>query len=298
MDRRQFLLSSMVLGSGLIAFKPSLAAFLSPTRSPLILHTVIVRPNEPYRNPNNIHEYLFPVDKPTLIDHGVSLSPGQEFNVRLIQEDMGHYLIGIYLDELEISRFDSVMIGGLMARGERFKALVTDNEDDHVFRIDVVLDRAIEAGERIPLLDSVRQSRGVSAQLVRSSRPYARGTLAGWQPVRALPRFNYYAVQFPKPEKKVLNTNGYDSTSIQPFSGLYPIKEKRMEIWNPTRWRDIDPAVAVLTQYEDDFAYLPTFWLMGQLPQLLLRGERIDAMVVGAAASIPGEVLVDLSLVA
>lgn len=295
MNRRQFLFSTLATGASLIAPNFAIATPTYSEREPLILHTETIRPYERLRDPDNVHRTLYPDDKPRLIDHGVELSIGDELEVRLITVDMGHHLLSVFRGNLEISRFRSWIVGSLMERGEPVTAYVTNSVGDELFRIDIVLNRSIHEGERIPLLDPVRERFGISAQLASPENAH-RGLPIGWHRVLGRPDHLYF-IKKPSNSTPLVTSDGENDKPIQLPSGLYPIKAKRKKIFNPSPWADLNTAVPVLTLNECDYAYLP-WTLSQQLPQLLLRGECIEATIVGTGKSFPGEILLNLSLIA
>jgi hypothetical protein len=297
MERRQFLLSSLAFGACLITPIITLASVTPSRHKPLILHTETIRPHEPYTDPDNIFRYLYPADKPRLVDHGVNLSIGDTLQVRLLSNDMGNHLVGVYRGDLEIARFRSWLVGGQLERGESVTACISDAVKDELFRIDLVLNRPLTPGERIPLLDPSRETHGISAQLAPSP-PIGRyrAVEAGWQPVRCLPGHHYFSVSFPEPEPGPELSGGYKTTYIKLPESLHPVSIEQKDLWNPTPWDDLDPAATVLTQHGDDFAYL-TLGYLNPLKQALFHAGRVEAAVIGAGTRIPREVLVDLSLV-
>ncbi|MCP4212151.1 MAG: hypothetical protein GY764_11820 [Halieaceae bacterium] len=261
------------------------------------MYTTTIQPQEPYRDIDNVYRSLYPNDKPRLIDHGVELLLSDTLQVRTILIENGDHLLGVYRGNLEIARFRSWAVSALMARGEPVAAFVTDSVGDKLFRVDVVLNRSVNREERIPLLAPAMETGGISAQLAPVRGEY-RAVAAGWHPVRGLPDHHYFPERFSKPTFNADLPSPYDTAPrLSIPRGLHPIRAAQNRLWNPTPWKDLGPAVTTMTQYGGDFAYLPFGYDHG-LSQLLLRGERIEASVVGAGSSMPGEVLINLLLVA
>ena len=80
---------------------------------------------------------------------------------------MGHHLIGLYVNGNKVHQFRSSIVGGMIERGEPLIAIITDSSQDQAFRIDILLNRPLKSGERLPLLDPVSEIFGKSAQMVR-----------------------------------------------------------------------------------------------------------------------------------
>lgn len=295
MKRRQFMLSSICLGTSFLALGLPLATPASSARKPVILHTATVRPKQHYVDPDNIYRTIYPSERPRLIDQGVSLSVGEELAVDLISIDMGNHLIGIYRDGLEIARFRSFVVGGLIEREEPLSALISDSVGDELFRIDIILDRPVFPGERIPLLDPVREKYGISAQMVAAIEDRQADPDA-WFPLGVREGHHYYPWRRRENDGDSV-PDSYNSARLQMPEGLVRIPEQRADLWNPTPWRDLNPATASWVLPGDGLAYFPSNF-NHQLPQMLLRGEQIEGHFIGFGNSFPYDLLTNLSLVA
>jgi hypothetical protein len=298
MNRRQFLFTSFVSGTGLMmpnVVTPAVKNYTRP-RTPLIVHTVVIRPRSNHFDTGVFLKVKKSNGKNYLIHQGTALGMGDLLNIRLISVDMGHHLIGLYEGDNEIRQFRSWIVGGMIERGEPLIAAITDTDKDNAFRIDIFLNRLVKHGDRIPLLDPVTEKYGISAQMAKNTNDKYRSVSGEWNPVRALPWHHFHTVHFSKPKK---TEYGYvymvDQEEIE--NGFVAINKRRKNIWHPTPWNDLRPAATILTQYGSDFAYLP-FGLEHNVEQLLLRGEKIEAKIVRPGKSLPREVLVSLSLVA
>ena len=297
MNRRQFLFTSFVSGTGLMmpnVVTPAVKNYTRP-RTPLIVHTVVIRPRSNHFDTGVFLKVKKSNGKNYLIHQGTALGMGDLLNIRLISVDMGHHLIGLYVGDNEIRQFRSWIVGGMLERGEPLIATITDTSKDDAFRVDIILNRPVTQGERIPLLDPVTEKFGISAQMAKISNNNYRSVSGEWNPVRALPWHYFSRVQFSKP-KKIEYGYVYMIDQEEIERGLKAIKPRRKKLWHPTPWNDLRPAAPILTQHGRDFAYLP-IGLEHNVEQFLLRGEKIEAKIVRPGKYLPREVLVNLSLV-
>ena len=107
MNRRQFLFTSFVSGSGLVIPNFVTAAFKNYTgpRTQLIVHTVVFRPRSNHFDTRIILKEKKPNGKHYLIHKRTALGIGDLLSIRLISVDMGHHLIGLYVNDDEIRQF-------------------------------------------------------------------------------------------------------------------------------------------------------------------------------------------------
>jgi len=227
---------------------------------------------------------------------GIVFAIGDQLGIEHICVDMGHHLIGLSVNGNGIRQFRSWIVGGMIERGEPLTAIITDSsQQDLAFRVDIVLNRPLISGERIPLIDPVSKSSGKSAQIAKSGNNSYESTNGEWNPVRALPWYRYRPALFSaKPTCRVHVFPCYvEDTTIT--SGLMPINPRRRNVWHPTPWNDLRPAVPILTQNGADFAYM-TPGIDHSVEQLLLRGENVEAKMI-TPGYLPRGILVNLSLV-
>lgn len=291
MNRREFLVAAMASAGA--ATLPAWARIEpeSMPRAPLVVHTSLV---QPVRYFWEVGAWLEVVDTP----RGPCLSTGADvfgvgdaLTVQLLESGMGHYSVALMRNDVVIRRFDSNVAGPLLERGEPLAALVTDVSGER-FRVDVYLDRPVEPGERISLLDPAIEHSGVSADLVYGAAYVP--LQAGWHPLR-FERWHLPMASSVTTEKLEGWGDGLTVQKITRSPWMSPIPARRRMIYNNSPWSDLDPAVAVLTQNGRDIAMLP-FRIGSDIEHLLLRGERIEAQLLKPGGL--GEVRVDLSLVA
>ena len=240
MNRRQFLFTSFASGTGLVMPNLVTAAVknYNATRTQLIVHTVVIRPHSNHFDTGVVLKVKKSNGRHYLIHQGTALGIGDLLSIRLISVDMGHHLIGLYVGDNEIRQFRSWIVGGMLERGEPLIATITDASKDDVFRIDIILNRPVMHGERIPLLDPVTEKSGISAQMAKISNNNYRSVSGEWNPVHALPWYYFSRVQFSKPKK---TEYGYaymiDQEEIE--NGLVIINKRRKKLWHPTPWNDL-----------------------------------------------------------
>ena len=296
MNRRQFLLTSFASGTGLLVPQLVNSAVNQPGRLPLIVHTVVLRPHL-----NNCDgESGLSVEKSNGLNYlahkGSVFGIGDRLNIELISVDMGHHLLGLYVNGNEVCQFRSWIVGGMIERGEPLAAIITDSSQDQAFRIDILLNRPLKLGERLPLLDPVAEKYCRSAQMVRPGNNDYESPNGEWNPVRALPWHLYHPAKYAaKPKFRV---HGYPCyvEDMTITNGLVPMNPRSRNVWHPTPWNDLRPAVPILTQNGADLAYVtPRF--DHSVEQLLLRGENVEAKMIKLGKYMPREIMVNLSLV-
>lgn len=305
MDRRQFVTGLFAAGAAVTAPVTLAAGLIRPPRPPLILHTEVIKQPPVFVDP------MF-LEKPTgwtpvtigeqcFLQHQTSLflrGVGDTLDLDIRSYNMGHYQIALSTAGIDIKTFESRLLGGLIDWGEPIVAMITDVDQNNQFRVDFILDRPTPHGERLPLLGPIESKRGLSAQLAGQQGDVYRETADGWHPLRLLSGYLYSFTQFEKPtplpaEKQY---SLYNNTQIKIQKGLIPLNPARRHLWNIPHWPDLDMGVAVMTQQDEDFAYLGSYGR--NYHQLLNRGERLEARIIRGGGSMPGEVIIDLSLVA
>ena len=299
MNRRQFLFTSFASGTGLVMPNLVTAAVknYNATRTQLIVHTVVIRPHSNHFDTGVVLKVKKSNGRHYLIHQGTALGIGDLLSIRLISVDMGHHLIGLYVGDNEIRQFRSWIVGGMLERGEPLIATITDTSKDDAFRIDIILNRPVAQGERIPLLDPVTEKSGISAQIARPGNNEYIPPNGEWNPVRALPWYKYRPSQYSKKPKLSKSGLRYYVEDLTITNDLVPINPHRRNVWHPTPWNDLRPAVPILTQNGADLAYM-TPGFDHSVEQLLLRGEHVEAKIVRPGKYLPREMLVNLSLVA
>ncbi|MCB1772991.1 MAG: hypothetical protein KDI88_05205 [Gammaproteobacteria bacterium] len=292
MDRREFLVAAMA-SAGALALPPGV--FSSPARrqrTPLVVHTLVLKPVRYFWEVGAWLEVVETSRGACLSTGDDTFGVGDALTVQLLESGMGHYKVALVRNGTVIRHFDSDVVGPLLERGEPLAALVTNVSGDR-FRVDVYLDRAIEPGERIPLLDPAIEHSGTWANLVPG--PDYMPLQPGWHPLRVE---RWHLPIGPIVADAVEQVGPYENVTIyrveKPTRSM-PIPEKRWMIHNDTPWPDLDPAAAFLTQSGRDVALLP-YRVASNIEYLLLRGERVEAQVLKPGGL--GEVRVDLSLVA
>jgi hypothetical protein len=300
MNRRQFLFTSFASGTGLVMPNVVTAAVKKYTRPrprpPLIVHTVVIRPHSNHFDTGAILKVKKSKGKHDLIHQGTALGIGDLLSIRLISVDMGHHLIGLYVGDNEIRQFRSWIVGGMLERGEPLTATITDKSKDSAFRIDIILNRPLKPGERLPLIDPVSEKLGKSAQMVRRGNNEYRLPNGEWNPVHALPWYKYCPSQYTKKPKLSKNGFRYYLEDLTITNDLVPINPRRRNVWHPTPWNDLRPAVPILTQNGADLAYI-TPGFDHSVEQLLLRGENVEAKMIKPGKYLPREIMVNFSLV-
>jgi hypothetical protein len=296
MNRRQFLLTSFASGTGLVMPQLVSSAVKKSIRPPLIVHTVVFHPHLKHLETGNILSMEESNENQFLKHPGTVFGFGDRLNIKLISVDMGHHLIGLYVNGQEVRQFRSWIVGGMIERGEPLAATITDKSKDGAFRIDIILNRPLKPGERLPLIDPVSEKLGKSAQMVRPGNNEYIPPNGEWNPVRALPWYKYRPSQYTKKPKLSKSGFRYYVEDRTITNDLVPINPRRRKVWHPTPWNDLRPAVPILTQNGADLAYI-TPGIDHSVEQLLLRGEKIEAKIVQPGKYLPREVLVNLSLV-
>ena len=296
MNRRQFLLTSFASGTGLLMPQLGSSAVKKPNRPPLIIHTVVFRHLPSHLEDENILSLKQSNENQFLKHPRIVYGVGDRLNIKLISVDMGHHLIGLYVNSNEVRQFRSWIVGGMIERGEPLAATITDSSEDGAFRIDIILNRPVAKGERIPLLDPVTEKSGISAQMARPGNNEYIPPNGEWNQVRALPWYKYRPSQYTKKPKLSKSGFRYYVEDLTITNDLVPINPRRSNVWHPTPWNDLRPAVPILTQNGADLAYI-TPGFDHSVEQLLLRGEKIEAKIVQPGKYLPREVLVNLSVV-
>jgi hypothetical protein len=297
MNRRQFLLTSFASGTGLVMPQLVCSAVKKPIRPPLIVHTVVFHPHLNHLETGNIVSMEESNENQFLKHSGIVFGVGDRLSIKLISVDMGHHLIGLYVNGKEVRQFRSWIVGGMIERGEPLAATITDKSEDGAFRIDIILNRPVAKGERIQLLDPVTEKSGISAQMARPGNNEYIPPNGEWNPVRALPWYKYRPSQYTKKPKLSKSGFRYYVEDLTITNDLVPINSRRRNVWHPTPWNDLRPAVPIMTQNGADLAYM-TPGFDHSVEQLMLRGEKIEAKIVQPGKYLPREVLVSLSLVA
>lgn len=297
MDRRQFLTTSFDAVAACFAPHLSIAGDTSARKELLILHTEVIRPKVVFVSPDNVHLPLYSYDKPCLIDHDITLSPGENLDIVYLYNDMGHHFISLRKGEFEVARFVSSTIGRMFEKGEPLLAVITDKRGMDSIRVDLFPNRPVRKGERIPLLCQTGESCGMPAQRVKGE-PFDSALVDQWQPLEVLSNHRYRPEHFPSPAPVKLS--GYeecDNLKIKFPRGLLRLSERDKRFWNSSPWNELDAGVAVLKVGEKDFAYVEDNMKFDILP-LLMRNEKVEAKIVGTGDSMPRELLVNLALVA
>lgn len=294
MQRRQFLLSSLAGAAGVLPLPALARTWRDVERPPLVLHTAVLRPSCDPEAGLPIAPLPNPVPRQWRCG-GTVFGLGQVLDLQLESSDMGHYRFALDLGGQRLRSVESAVLGACWDRGEPLRALVTDVSVDHVLRVDVLLDRPIRLGERLPLLDPVTAVRGVLAQLEEQARAWWPPD-PGWHPLRGVCWHQYSPHRYGPPESVPGIAFRICRPAPRDHPGLLAIRPPRRRLYNDTPWRDLDPVVAVLTQGGRDLAYVP--WAFGgHAEQLLLRGERVEGRLVAPGSGYPGAVQVDLSVV-
>lgn len=283
MNRHQFL--THISGAGDSFLLPSLpAARTSPRyRSSLIIHAT----DTAFWCSGH---HLFPREE---LKSGV-ISIGDVLEVRKLPYDTDMELYSLYSAGQEVHRFESRIIGTLMRRGEPLTAHVTDIRPSGSFRIDIMLDRKIDIGERIRLFDHDDSISGVSVQLEKMDSGSIID-LAGQHPISALPWQHYSAESFSSNRPYAAGESNKKHNSRE--MGLNQMSSRFRRMTFPFhRWPDLFWAAAMV-QFGDKRAFFCENNFL-EISQLVLRNEQLRGTIVRKGDDIPRQFYVDVELVA
>jgi hypothetical protein len=234
--------------------------------------------------------FLFPREE--LESAGISI--GDVLEVRKLPYDTDMELYSLYSDDKEVHRLESRIIGTLMRRGETLKAQVTDKRPKGGFRIDIILDRKIEPGERIRLFDNDDSISGVSVQLEKEGS-VAISDLEGQYPVQALPWQNYRPESFQK-DRPYCTSESNDKCNLRE-KGLTRMSSRFRRMTFPfSRWPDLFWAATMLQLGNNRAFFLDDTSF--EISQLVLRGENLRGAIVRKGNDIPRQLFVDVELIA